>query len=116
VPISKLPEAFRAIRGICERYGIPVAIVSHAGDGNVHAIFSVNLNDPEESAKAKRAHDEMCRYIIKIGGTISGEHGIGIDKAELLAEEVGPVAMELMRAIKRLLDPNNIMNPDKMGV
>jgi len=116
VPISKLPEAFKEIRRICEKYGIPVAILSHAGDGNVHAIFSVNLKDPEEVAKAKKAHDEMCRYIIKIGGTISGEHGIGIDKAGLLVEEVGPVAMELMRGIKRLLDPNNIMNPGKMGV
>jgi glycolate oxidase len=116
VPISKLPEVFKEIRKICEKYGIPVAILSHAGDGNVHAIFSVNLKDPEETAKAKKAHDEMCRYIIKIGGTISGEHGIGIDKAELLVEEVGPVAMELMRSIKRLLDPNNIMNPGKMGV
>jgi len=116
VPISKLPEAFKTIREICDRYGIPVAILSHAGDGNVHAIFSVNLNDPEESARAKRAHDEMCRYVIRIGGTISGEHGIGIDKAELLAEEVGPAAMALMRAIKGLIDPNNIMNPGKMGV
>ncbi len=116
VPISKLPEVFKEIRRICEKYGIPVAILSHAGDGNVHAIFSVNLKDPEEVAKAKKAHDEMCRYIIKIGGTISGEHGIGIDKAELLVEEVGSVAMELMRGIKRLLDPNNIMNPGKMGV
>ncbi|MEM2543315.1 MAG: FAD-linked oxidase C-terminal domain-containing protein, partial [Nitrososphaerota archaeon] len=116
VPINKLPEAFKTIREICNKYGIPVAIVSHAGDGNVHAIFSVNLQDPEESARAKKAHDEMCRYIIKIGGTISGEHGIGIDKAELLVEEVGPVAMELMRAIKRVFDPNNIMNPGKMGL
>ncbi|MEM3400859.1 MAG: FAD-binding oxidoreductase [Nitrososphaerota archaeon] len=116
VPINKLPEAFKTIREICNKYGIPVAIVSHAGDGNVHAIFSVNLQDPEESARAKKAHDEMCRYIIKIGGTISGEHGIGIDKAELLVEEVGPVVMELMRAIKRVFDPNNIMNPGKMGL
>lgn len=116
VPISKLPEAFKAIREICNKYGIPVAIESHAGDGNVHAIFSVNLRDPEETARAKKAHDEMCRYILKIGGTISGEHGIGIDKAELLVEEVGPIAMELMRAIKRIFDPNNIMNPGKMGL
>lgn len=116
VPLSKLPEAFKSIRMMAERHGVPVAMLSHAGDGNIHAIFSVDYNDPKDFQRAKMAHDEVCRYAISIGGTISGEHGVGIDKAELLVEEYGEDAIELMRAIKRVIDPNNIMNPGKMGV
>ena len=116
VPLSRLPEAFRRIRELAQKWGIHVALISHAGDGNIHPIFSADLNDSEEMSRARKLNEEMCRMALSLGGTISGEHGIGLDKADLMREECGDSALRLMREIKRVFDPNNIMNPGKMGL
>lgn len=116
VPLSKLPEAFQKVQELAKRWNIPVAILSHAGDGNIHPIFSVDLKDPDEVKRAKELNAEICRMALRLGGTISGEHGIGLDKADLMGEECSEDVLRIMRSIKRVFDPNNIMNPGKMGV
>lgn len=116
VPLSKLPEAFRRIRELADKWNTHVAIISHAGDGNIHPVLSANLNDPEEMERAKRLNEEICGMALSLGGTISGEHGIGLDKADLMKMECGESSLRLMKEIKRVFDPNHIMNPGKMGL
>lgn len=116
VPLSKVPEAFRRIRELAEKRNIHVAIIAHAGDGNIHPLFSADLNDPEEMRRAKKLNEEICSMALSLGGTISGEHGVGLDKADLMRMECGEASLRLMREIKRVFDPNHIMNPGKMGL
>jgi glycolate oxidase len=116
VPLSKLPEALRKVQELAEKWKMPVAILSHAGDGNVHPIFSVDVTDSSEMKRARELNKEICMMALDLGGTVSGEHGIGIDKAELMEHECGENSLRVMRSIKRAFDPNNIMNPGKMAV
>jgi FAD/FMN-containing dehydrogenase len=116
VPLSRLPEALRKVQELAEEWEMPVAIISHAGDGNVHPIFSVDVTDPAEMKRARELNEEMCMMALDLGGTVSGEHGIGMDKAELMEHECGENSLRVMRSIKKAFDPNNIMNPGKMAV
>ncbi len=116
VPLSKIPEAFRRIRELAEKWNILVAIISHAGDGNIHPLLSADLNDPDEMERAKKLNEEICDMALSLGGTISGEHGIGLDKADLMKTECGELNLRLMREVKKVFDPNHIMNPGKMGL
>lgn len=114
VPPGQIPEFIRKLQYLREQYGLTMAIYGHAGDGNLHPNVVTDLRDTAEMAKVEEALHEIARIAIGLGGTLSGEHGIGTLKAPYLEMEVGPVGIDVMRRIKRALDPENILNPGKM--
>ncbi|MDE1961193.1 MAG: FAD-binding oxidoreductase, partial [Xanthomonadaceae bacterium] len=112
VPVSRLPELIDALRGIAQKHAIPIVNFGHAGNGNIH----VNLlpRDAAELARAQTALPEVFRGVIALGGTLSGEHGIGLAKRDFLADALDPAALALMRRIKTQFDPDGILNPGKL--
>lgn len=116
VPRSMVPEMVRRLKDIARRHQVVMAIFGHAGDGNLHPNILADRRNPEEMARVEAAVKELFQVALELGGTLSGEHGIGIMKAPYLPLEAGPAGMEVMRAIKRALDPNNILNPNKMAL
>lgn len=113
VPMSELPAAVAAAAADMEAAGIPGNIVGHVGDGNFHTLLLIESDNAEELVRAKDIANAMSRRAIAVGGTVSGEHGIGLGKRELMNEQHGP-AWALMRTIKAALDPKNILNPGKL--
>ena len=89
---------------------------AHAGDGNFHPLITFDGDDHEQVEKVEKANDELFKMAIEMGGTLTGEHGIGLVKAAYMTLEHDPVAMEMMRAVKRTFDPLNILNPGKMAL
>ena len=116
VPVSRIPELLVGIQGISQRYGMVVATFGHAGDGNLHPQILYDEYDPEQVEKVEKVEEEIFRLAISLKGTLSGEHGIGLSKANYMTLEHDPVEMALMKKIKRALDPNNIMNPGKRAL
>ncbi len=114
VPRSKIPDMVRKINSIRIKTGLTIASFGHAGDGNIHFNIMLDKKNREELKKAEAAVEELFDYTIELGGTISGEHGIGITKAAYMTKEIGPVEIELMRNIKKLFDPKGILNPGKI--
>jgi D-lactate dehydrogenase (cytochrome) len=113
VPISKLAECVVETRKDNTGAAFPICLVGHAGDGNFHLIYVLDPANPAELEEAGRLNDRMVRRALALGGTCSGEHGVGVGKMKYLDAEHGP-ALDVMRAIKRTLDPDNRMNPGKM--
>ncbi len=113
VPISRLAECILETRADLQATSLLAPLVGHVGDGNFHLIFVLDPNKPEEFAEAKRINARLVHRALAMGGTCTGEHGVGVGKIEYLAEEHGD-ALEVMKAIKRALDPENRMNPGKM--
>lgn len=113
VPISALAAAVEETRADIAASGIPGPILGHVGDGNFHAILLVNPDNPHEKALAKDLATRMAERSLRLGGTITGEHGVGMGKLPLMAAEHG-AAWALMGEIKRALDPDNLMNPGKI--
>jgi glycolate oxidase len=114
VPRSKLPEILSAIREIAGRYQLTIVTYGHAGDGNLHVNIMTDKNKIEEMKRVGRAVEELFAATLALGGTISGEHGIGISKAPYLSMELSTQTINVMRKIKEVLDPNNILNPGKI--
>jgi D-lactate dehydrogenase (cytochrome) len=114
VPISRLAESINASVEEAEASGIPYWIVGHVGDGNFHLSYLMDPNDARETAAVEQLNVQMVQRAIRLGGTCTGEHGIGLHKMGYLVEEAGPGAVALMRSIKHALDPKNIMNPGKV--
>jgi glycolate oxidase subunit GlcD len=113
VPLSKLLDAVKKAYELAEKYGVRVGVMGHLGDGNIHANWLTDRRDMDEWERAHRANAELTRYALELGGAVSAEHGIGIEKKEFMREQHGE-ALELMKRIKTLLDPNNILNPGIM--
>ncbi|WP_439122155.1 FAD-binding oxidoreductase [Marivita sp.] len=113
VPISRLSEAVLQAQRDAGRLGLTSTIVGHVGDGNFHAGLSVDPNDPDEMARAEEFTTALAETALRLGGTVSGEHGIGLGKQKFMTTEHGP-ALAYMRSIKAGFDPNNILNPGKM--
>jgi glycolate oxidase len=111
VPVKRLPEIIRKIVGLTEKYQIKIGVLAHAGDGNLHPLIMTDLRDEDEMARIDKALDELYETAIGMGGTLSGEHGIGIAKDRFMNMEFSERAIEIMRGIKRVFDPNNILNP-----
>jgi glycolate oxidase len=116
VPMSKMADILRVISDIAEKYDLKIPTVGHAGDGNLHPVISFDGTNPKEVKRVEEATEELFEKVIKLGGTLTGEHGIGLAKAPLMPLEHEGVAMDVMRALKGLFDPNNILNPGKMGL
>jgi D-lactate dehydrogenase (cytochrome) len=114
VPISRLAESINASIAEAEASGIPYWIVGHVGDGNFHLSYLLDPADPAEAAAVEHLNLLMVQRALRLGGTCSGEHGIGLHKMGYLVEEAGAGAVAMMRSIKLALDPGNIMNPGKV--
>jgi D-lactate dehydrogenase (cytochrome) len=94
--------------------GIPYFLVGHVGDGNFHVGYLIDSNDPKEQETAERLNHQLVERALQLGGTCTGEHGVGLHKMGFLPTETGDGAVTMMRMIKRALDPHNIMNPGKI--
>ncbi len=114
VPISSIPQTLGEIRAIGERHGVEIATFGHIGDGNLHAVLLVDPRDPDGWAVTRKIAGEFISLTLAHGGTLSAEHGVGLAKAPYISRELEG-GIETMGAIKRALDPRNILNPGKMG-
>ena len=113
VPISRLAECILATKADNQSASFPISLVGHAGDGNFHLVYVLDPASQSEIDEAARLNERMVRRALAMGGTCSGEHGVGYGKMKYLADEHGP-ALDVMRVLKRALDPDNRMNPGKM--
>jgi len=114
VPRDKLAEFIKKLGEISERTGFFIQYLGHAGDGNLHPSIFTDIRKEDEFARAQAAMGEIFRAALSLGGVLSGEHGIGLEKQRFLKEAMDPVALDLMKKIKGILDPNNILNPGKI--
>jgi glycolate oxidase len=111
VPVKMLPAMIRKIVELADKYQLKIGVLAHAGDGNLHPLIMTDLRDKEEMERVDKALVELYEAAMGMGGTLSGEHGIGIAKARFMAMEFTQTSIDLMRGIKRVFDPNNILNP-----
>jgi glycolate oxidase len=117
VPRSLLPLTLKEIYKIGEKYGLVVPCFGHAGDGNIHVnVMIKDKNNKEEVKKGHQAIEEIFKFVVSLGGTLSGEHGIGISKAEFMDIAFSEAELNLFKQIKKAFDPNGILNPGKMGL
>jgi len=114
VPRSAIPEAVGRIKAISAKYGLPIVIFGHAGDGNLHPNILFDKRDPEQWAKVEQMVAEEFDVALELGGTLSGEHGVGALKRPYMEQALGPVSIEVQKRIKAALDPANILNPGKV--
>jgi len=110
-PVPLLPELLAAVAAVADKYGVEIPVVAHAGDGNTHPIIVFDPTDEEGEARAREAFGEVMRAAIALGGTITGEHGVGRTKKAALPDQLGPDVMALSHRIKDALDPDGILNP-----
>jgi len=116
VPRSKLPDALKAIYAIGDKYGFKVPCFGHSGDGNIHVNVMVDGNDANQLELGHHAIEEIFETVVEMGGTLSGEHGIGMSKAPFMNIAFNEAELALFESIKKAFDPNNILNPGKMGL
>jgi glycolate oxidase len=114
IPTGRLPEVLEGIDRIVKGYGLRVANVFHAGDGNLHPLVMFNVNDPAEQVKAEHAGEDILRLCVQVGGCLTGEHGVGIEKRDLMREQFTDVDLLQQTRIKTALDPKWILNPAKV--
>jgi glycolate oxidase len=113
VPRSQIPEAVRRIKAVSERYGLPIVVFGHAGDGNLHPNVLFDKRDPEQWALVEQIVAEIFKIAVELGGALSGEHGVGTLKLPYLESNVGKVSIDVQQSIKQALDPKGILNPGK---
>jgi glycolate oxidase len=113
VPIPRIPDLVAAVEAIAERRATAVPVIGHAGDGNFHPLVTFDATDPDATARAEQAFDENKEAALALGGTVSGEHGIGTLKARHLATQLGPDVLDLTGRVKDALDPLHLLNPGK---
>ena len=114
VPRGRVPELFDVIADLKRRHTLRVASFGHAGDGNIHVNLMVDRDDKQERARAAEAERELFERVVRLEGSISGEHGIGFAKARYLPIEISPDTIDLMKRLKTAFDPNGILNPGKI--
>lgn len=113
VPVSHIPELISGLQQLGTKHAITIVNFGHAGNGNIHVNLLVNPDDDEEMARAEACLAEVFALVLKLEGTLSGEHGIGMVKRDFVALEIDPVTLELMQKIKQQFDPHSILNPGK---
>ncbi len=114
VPRNKITEMLKTLKTLSAEAGITIVNFGHAGDGNIHVNLMVDKNDQDEYEKAVQLITEIFRVTLELGGTISGEHGVGLTKSDYISLEIKPDVLNLMREIKQVFDPRNILNPGKI--
>jgi glycolate oxidase len=114
VPRDQFPEVVRLIQKIGEKHGLMITVYGHAGDGNLHPSILCDVSRPGEQEKVHRAIEDIFAAALSVGGTLSGEHGIGITKRPYFADAVGKTALRTMQAVKAALDPKGLLNPGKI--
>lgn len=114
VPVTTLPQFLAGLEKLSDHYQLHNVNFGHAGNGNIHVNLLINPDDTEEVARAERCLDEIFDLVIGLRGTLSGEHGIGSEKRAFVTKEIDRVTLDLMRNIKQVFDPNNILNPGKV--
>jgi glycolate oxidase len=114
VPRSKLPEAQEAINRIGAKYGLKITNVFHAGDGNVHPILLFDEENPEDVQRILQASEELLTYCIEIGGALTGEHGVGVEKIHLMPRMFNPATIKTFQNIKKAFDPDQRINDAKL--
>ena len=111
VPLPQLGDLVRGIDEISQLRNVPIAVIAHAGDGNTHPLLVVDPTDSEQQQRAQRAYGDVMDLAVRLGGTITGEHGVGRLKQPWLVNSIGKEALELNHRIKKAFDPQNILNP-----
>ena len=114
IPTSRAPEMLTIIEKIAQKHNVLIPTFGHVGDGNLHPIILYDERDPDEKKRAEAATADIFHAALELGGTLSGEHGIGLSKAPFFSLEHSSPEIEVMRKIKNALDPNNILNPGKI--
>lgn len=114
VPVDTLPQFLAGLTQLSTQYQLHNVNFGHAGNGNIHVNLLINPDNPDEVARAEQCLDEVFNLVIKLRGTLSGEHGVGSEKRAFVTKEIDASTLNLMRAIKRVFDPNNILNPGKL--
>lgn len=114
VPRGRIPDLMRKCKELARRYDVEIVVLGHAGDGNFHPAILTDIADGEHYQRASGTMDEIIATAVELGGVISGEHGIGLEKAKFFGRTVHPGAVNLMKKIKALFDPKGIMNPGKI--
>lgn len=114
VPRSQVANMVKAINDIADKYDLNICTFGHAGDGNLHPTVPTDARNKDEMERVEKAFEEIFEKAVELGGTITGEHGVGIMKAPYLELKLGPDGIAAMKAVKAALDPNNIMNPGKI--
>jgi D-lactate dehydrogenase len=113
VPVSRIPALINGLTDLGKQHGITIVNFGHAGNGNIHVNLLVNPEDPRELKAAEACLDDVFSLVLRLNGTLSGEHGIGLVKREFVARELDAASIRIMREIKNVFDPAGIMNPDK---
>ncbi len=114
VPVSHIPDLINGLEKLSLKYDVKIVNFGHAGNGNIHVNLLVNPDDSEEMSRAEKCLDDVFSMVLNLNGTLSGEHGVGIEKRDFVDREIKPNAMGYMRSIKKMFDPKGILNPDKM--
>ena len=114
VPRSKIAPTLRFIHGVAEKHRVIISNIFHAGDGNLHPLILFNHRKPDEVERARAAGEEILRFCIEAGGSITGEHGVGMEKMELIGEQYPEETLDMIRRLKALFDPTCRLNPGKM--
>jgi glycolate oxidase len=116
VPRSLVPDLISATEDISARHGVDIYSYGHAGDGNMHPTLRWDVGDADQKERAMQAFDDILAAALDLGGTTTGEHGVGLLKNDWLEREVGPASLDIQRRLKQALDPDNILNPGKMAL
>jgi glycolate oxidase len=114
VPRGNMPDLIRKCKELSKKYDLQIVVLGHAGDGNLHPSILTNIDDKEHYDRAVKAMEEIIETAVELGGVLSGEHGIGLEKAKFFRKVTDPVVIDMMKKVKALFDPNNIMNPGKI--
>lgn len=114
VPRANIPQLIKGIKDICTKYSLTACIMGHAGDGNIHPNFALDLRNDDERTRFNIAKDELFALALELDGTLSGEHGIGCEKSKYISKALSPQVISIMKQIKKIFDPKNILNPEKI--
>lgn len=117
VPIDRIVDYLQMVKSLSRKYGLSIAMNGHAGDGNIHPAIFYDESNVDEVARVEKLVDELIQFSVEVGGTITGEHGVGLQKQKDLVKQLaahnGIQTLHLMQQLKKVFDPNNILNPGK---